>query len=435
MASQSNIDATLISTNATGSANKSIYIGMYPAGVNWSGVTNEALKIYLGQAAAYPLLRSLLLSSVGGRQVIDTDNSGSISLTDVLNISKYPNNGSTLSTTIREWLQTNIEKPMSENPANYIAEGSYYNPASGSPVAAIYGGGNIGVLADPASNLSRLYFHSDFDYLRVKKIVEFDITLPARNTRTTGGGKKSGPQLLSYNGYSDMYIYQHDYGSPPPAFSVFLTTDAMNGSLAGMALTGNIPLQYVNNTSFRLGLAYSTEKYLVIRERFQVYNASLPSTVLKARAYFYENPTSVTGATGFNVTHSPASFNQSSAYDGTLRSLYTTISFTVSDPGETFNRVAIARTSGPDNRIWVDQIDGAGVTPFDPATAYQVYDYGQRTTWSFRFRSTMISTGSTVRVTYHPTFVVKFINTANGKDTRDYISGYHVFYKSGETPI
>lgn len=435
MGRQTNINTATITNSATGTGSKSIYIGIYPAGVNWGAVGTEALKMYLNKPVGLPAIRSLLLTSIGGRLVVDVNNSGGLDLSDVTGLIGYSNNSGSLSTASREWIQANIEKPMTENPTAYIAEGSYYNANDGSPVAAIYGGGNTGVLADPTANMSSLFFHSDFDYLRIKNIVDFTITLPGRNTRTTGGGKKSGPQLMSYNGYSDIYIYEHNYGNPPPAFSVFLKNDSSNGAVAGLALTGSIPLQYNSNNTFRLGLAYSTEKYLVIRERFQVYNSNLAPIELFARAYFYENPTSVTGATGFNVVHTPTTFNQSSTYDGTVRSLSTTITFTVADPGETFNRVAVARTSGADNRTFITNVDGVAVTPFDPATTYQVYDYGQRTSWSFTFRSSMLVTGATARVTYRPTYVIKFINTANGKDTRDYVSGYHVFYKSGETPV
>ena len=318
--------------------------------------------------------------------------------------------------------------------------------------AAIYGGNNRAILDDPAGNISKLFFHTAADYLRVKKVVNFTITLPARNVRTTSGGKKGYAANTSYNGYADHYIYQHNYGDPPPFFTIAVTGDTTNGALANHGLTGSIPLQFVNSDSFRLGLAYSTDKYLVLRERYQVYSASVPALTLKVRAYFFDQSSFINTYNSLRITHSPLfeELTHPNAYvNGVVRNLTTTYTFN-SSLGATFNQVILERTGGPPtswqgpkyNYYWwtcfIDQLDGTAVTAFDPFTSPagyntqgnsgpQTYNFpSQKTSWSFRLNTVGLFPVPGGQVT-SPTYRVKFVNTANGATYTDYVGVVHRF--------
>lgn len=307
------------------------------------------------------------------------------------------------------------------------------------PVVAIYGGEDASIVANPTTNFNKLFFHTNFDYLRIKSAVSFNISLPTRSTRASGGGKKGGSSLTSYNGYSDRYIHQHNYGSPPPAFSIVLDNDAANGSYAGMALAGSVPIQYLSNNSFRLAVAYSTDTYLVIRERYQVYQQELPALTLKATAYFYNNPTNVQALNAMSVLHSPLTFNDVVPYNGSRGNIYNNnVTFT-SQQGSTFNKVEILRfgggqTSDPaKNPFKIVSINGVSATPFDPYFTWTEYTFGsQQTSFSMGIRVTDISSsvaiGKNKYVYYTPRWYARFTNTVTGQTFTDSWGGVVSFY-------
>jgi hypothetical protein len=304
---------------------------------------------------------------------------------------------------------------------------------SGPAIAAIFGGSDNSILNDPVANAGKLFFHSNFDYLRIKSITDFTISLPARNTRSYGGGKKSGSGLLSYNGYSDGYIFQHDYGNPPPAFCVFFTQDPSNGSLAGLGLTGSLPLQFNSADTFRLGIAYSTNEYLVLRERYQVYSSSLAAVDLKARAYFFDNPTSVGAATIIQTVHTPPSFNEVSAYTGIAgRVLSNTITFNCFTPGDSFDKVEIMRVGGSITVTaplanYISEINGTSVGELDSLNVWVPYTYSPSTTWSMTINSRRNAIGSAGVAYYNARWLVRFTNTTTGQKFIDAIGGIHTF--------
>lgn len=310
------------------------------------------------------------------------------------------------------------------------------------PVAAIYGNSDPSILDDPTTNAGKIFFDTAFDYFRIKKIVDFTITLPARNRRSTGGGKKSGSGYLSYNGYADHFIYQHDYGNPPPAFTVFVKGDSSNGVIANHGITGSIPLQFISDNSFRLGLTYSTDKYLVIRERYQVYGNDLPALTLNVRAHFFDNPTSVPAGGNLSVVHSPTFADQlnNSTYVwhgpkppagyADPRYITTTFSFT-SQLSQTFDRVLVTRTGGKNSQFvstdetghYIDQINGSAVTAFDPFNGPTTYNYTQRNSWSMR-----VVTKTTARTaSFSPTWRVEFYNSTTNDSYVDYVGAIHRF--------
>lgn len=328
------------------------------------------------------------------------------------------------------------------------AKSLYIGNYGATPTISILGGTDTSILSAPLSYLSKIFFHSSFDYLRVRSAVSFTISLPARNTRSSGGGKKGGSSLTSYNGYSDWYIYQHNYGSPPPAFSMYLNSASSTGGTllgSGAPIAGSVPLQYQSANSFRLGVVYSTDKYLVLRERYQVYQSSLPALTLNCTAYFYNNPTSVNASTALAVLHSPVTFNDVSAYTSPARGRTYTKSVTfTAQQGQTFNKVEVYRFGGggidPDGAPFaITQINGTNVTAFDcygtNYSAGPTYTYGtQQTSWSMTIRVTDIpktfAIGKNKYVYYTPRWAVRFTNTATGQTFGDQWGGVISFYIS-----
>lgn len=317
------------------------------------------------------------------------------------------------------------------------------------PTISIFGGGDATILGNPLGNLDKLFFHTGFDYMRVRSAVNFTVSLPARNTRSSGGGKKGGSSLTSYNGYSDWVIYQHNYGSPPPAFTMHLNSASSTGGTllgSGAPIAGSVPLQYQSANTFRLGVVYSTDQYLVLRERYQVYQQNLDAMTLNCTAYFYNNPTSVNASTAMAVLHSPLTFNDVNPYASPARgrSYSTSVTFTAQQ-GATFNKVEVYRfgggapspTYGSPYRI--TSINGTGVTAYDPyGTSYasgQTYNYGsQQTSWSMGIQVTDTphtnAIGKNKYVYYTPRYAVRFTNTVTGQTFGDQWGGVISFYIS-----
>jgi hypothetical protein len=324
--------------------------------------------------------------------------------------------------------------------------GSYGSP--GVPTIAMFGGGDASILSNPLGNLDKLFFHSGFDYLRVRSAVNFTVSLPARNVRSSSGGKKGGTVYNSYNGFSDWIIYQHSYGSPPPAFSMYLNSATSTGGTllgAGAAIAGSVPIQYLSNNSFRLGVVYSTDKYLVLRERYQVYQNSLPAVSLNCTAYFYNNPTSVNASSALAILHSPVTFNDTNPYvagHSRGRTYNTSVTFTAQQ-GQSFNKVEVYRFGGGPatsygNPYAITSINGVGVTGYDPYQSYAngpTYNYGsQQTAWSMGIQVTDIphtdAIGKNKYVYYTPRYAVRFTNTATGQTFTDSWGGVISFYIS-----
>jgi hypothetical protein len=206
-----------------------------------------------------------------------------------------------------------------------------------------------------------------------------------------------------------------------------------------MALAGSVPIQYQSNNTFRLALVYSTDKYLVIRERYQVYQQSLPAMTLRCTAYFYNNPTSINAQTGLAIVHSPTTFNDVSPYASPVRGrlLQKSATFT-STGGTTFDKVEVQRFGGGDgstfgNPFRITAINGTAVTAFDPYLTWTAYTYAsQQTSWSFTIQTTDIpkteAIGKNKYVYYTPRYAIRFTNTATGQTFSDSFGGVFSFY-------
>ena len=438
-----NVDSATLSNNATGTGSKSLYIGDMPA-----GFTEESASAILRQITglaptsaqtAFMAIADTTNPATNQRYGDLSGNGGNLDLADAIRILNIIA-GSALTSRDQQFLDALSASP---NKSQMVADGVI----SGGAGVSIYGGEyNSSILSLPIINSSKIFFDSRFDYLRVKNVVDFTITLPARNQRVQSGGKKGGGGVVSYNGYADHYIYQHNYGSPPPAFTIFCKNDAGNGDLANHGITGTIPLQSISGSSFRLGLAYSTEKYLVIRERYQVYSNNIPALTLTVRAHFFENPTSVSALTEISVVHTPAGVQTDSFTGGYVwtggappagsaapRTLYRTFTFNA-QLGQTFNRVIVSRTGGvnyvyngsQNSGQFIDQVNGGAVTEFDPYQSDVTYNYSQITSWSMRIGTR--TTGANAE--FSPTWSVKFVNTVTGASYIDYIGIIHRFTRT-----
>ena len=108
------------------------------------------------------------------------------------------------------------------------------------PVFAIYAGENTAILDSPNNNLSEIFFHTNYDYLRVKSILDFTINFPTRAKReNTSAGKKSTTNIVSYNGFADSWIADLPASVlpasatvPPAMFTVFVKNNSSSGSIA-----------------------------------------------------------------------------------------------------------------------------------------------------------------------------------------------------------
>jgi hypothetical protein len=335
---------------------------------------------------------------------------------------------------------------LANNSTATTSKSLYIGNYGGSPTISIFGGGDATILSNPLGNLDKIFFHSSFDYMRVRSAVNFTVNLPDRNTRASGGGKKGGSKLTSYNGYADWVIYQHSYGSPPPAFSMYLNSASSTGGTLlgnGAPIAGSVPLQYQSNNSFRLGVVYSTDQYLILRERYQVYQNSLPATTLNCTAYFYNNPTSINASSALAILHSPTTFNDVSAYAAPARGRASnnTVTFTAQQ-GQTFDKVEVYRFGGGaptsyGNPYKIIYINNQAVTPYDPyGTSYaagQTYTYPtQQTTWTMSVQVTDIAKtdaiGKNKYVYYTPRYAVRFTNTVTGQTFGDQWGGVVSFY-------
>jgi hypothetical protein len=439
-----NVDSATLSNNATGTGSKSLYIGDIPAGFTEASAS-AILRQIVGSPpqtsgeTAFMAIANTTNPATNQRYGDLSGNGGNLDMSDAIRILNIIV-GSALTSRDQQFLDALSASP---NKSQMVADGVI----SGGAGVSIYGGEyNSSILSLPVINSSKIFFDSRFDYLRVKNVVDFTITLPARNRRSTGGGKKGGSGYLSYNGYADHYIYQHNYGSPPPAFTIFCKNDAGNGDLANHGITGTIPLQSISGSSFRLGLAYSTEKYLVIRERYQVYSNDIPALTLTVRTHFFENPTSVPALTEISVVHTPDNvvsdeYNGGYVWNGAAppvgyanpRQLGKTFTF-YAQLGQTFNRVIVSRTGGvnyayngsQDTGHFINQINGSAVTEFDPYSSSVTFDYSQSTSWSMK----IYTRTTAANASFSPTWTVEFINTVTGASYKDYIGIIHRFTRT-----
>ena len=108
------------------------------------------------------------------------------------------------------------------------------------PVFSIYAGENAAILDSPNDNLDEIFFHTNYDYLRVKSILDFTINFPTRAKReNTSAGKKSTTNIVSYNGFADSWIADLPASVlpasatvPPAMFTVFVKNNSSSGSIA-----------------------------------------------------------------------------------------------------------------------------------------------------------------------------------------------------------
>jgi len=154
-------------------------------------------------------------------------------------------------------------------------------PSTQQTVLSIYEGGDDNPLYNPTNYLNRLYFDSRLDYINIVGQADVSITFNYRAVVSVSSGKKSNTQAVQ-TGTVSTVIGAHG-GSYRPAFAGYdLDT--------GRAITGNMFIQSVSNTSFRLCYLLIDNTYLYIIERWFVRLNALPSITKNFRFFAFNKP-------------------------------------------------------------------------------------------------------------------------------------------------
>lgn len=152
------------------------------------------------------------------------------------------------------------------------------------PVFAIYAGENAAILDSPNDNLDEIFFHTNYDYLRVKGVLDFTINFPARAKReNTSAGKKHATNIVSYNGYADSWIADlpasvrpASVTVPPAMFTVFVKNNSSSGSMPLM--TARAAIDAVNPSwTWNYNSSYVSSSYNAVtgKQTFTKYTEDL----------------------------------------------------------------------------------------------------------------------------------------------------------------
>ncbi len=138
------------------------------------------------------------------------------------------------------------------------------------PRAAIYEASDDAPFSAPRSNLSRVKFHTDFDY------ISFNSGAPTINTTVT------------VNGSDGHYQFTHDIGAHGTAGTPFCFGRVFVSG-AWQPLTGTVPvIQFVSPGETNLicfNLAVSSTRVYIIETRSFNSSGAFPSTALSVQVY------------------------------------------------------------------------------------------------------------------------------------------------------
>lgn len=141
-------------------------------------------------------------------------------------------------------------------------------------------------LNNPLDYLSRVYFDTRFNYLNIVAETEFSrlYSFVDVNRQSTGKKGKSSEQV-PIEGQNTVKIYDHNLGYTPGCILYDLESND--------ALSGNVFVQNVDNTSFRLLYLLADENSFYIKEKYFVRLKPLPSLTKKYRLLVFNNPATV----------------------------------------------------------------------------------------------------------------------------------------------
>jgi hypothetical protein len=152
----------------------------------------------------------------------------------------------------------------------------------GSNVVSIYEGGDDNPLTNPTGNLNRLYFDSRLDYLNIVGQIDTSVSFPFEAITTSCGKKgkdcsaivRSGQRIYNLGAHGQAYtpaILLYDLGSR-------------------RAITGNMFIQTVSNTSFRLCWVVIDATYIYLKERWFVRYNDLAAIDKNYRIHIFNKP-------------------------------------------------------------------------------------------------------------------------------------------------
>ena len=155
-------------------------------------------------------------------------------------------------------------------------------PGTSSQVVSIYEGGDDNPLYDPTGNLSRLYFDSRLDYLNIVAQGDVSVSFPFEGVTTNCGKKGKDCSAVARSGVRSYTIYAHGQSYTP----AILLYDLDNSH----AITGNMFIQTISNTSFRMCWVVVDSTYVYIKERWFVRYNNLDAVNRNYRIYVFNKP-------------------------------------------------------------------------------------------------------------------------------------------------
>lgn len=151
-------------------------------------------------------------------------------------------------------------------------------PSTGQKVLSIYEGGDDYPLYNPTAYLNRVYFDSRLDYLSIVGQADTSIAFEYRPVTTVSSGKKSTTEAIQ-TGTVSRVLLAHGGGYRPAVAGYDLDT--------GRALSGNMFIQSISNTSFRICWLLVDETYLYLIERWFVRLNALPAITKNFRFFAF----------------------------------------------------------------------------------------------------------------------------------------------------
>lgn len=146
--------------------------------------------------------------------------------------------------------------------------------------------GSNSPLNNPLGHLERVYFDTRFNYLNIIAETEFSklYRFVDVNRQSTGKKGKSSREV-PIEGQETVKIYDHGLGFTPGCMLYDLDTN--------VALSGNVFVQNIENTSFRLLYLLADENSFYIKEKYFVRLSPLPAITKKYRLLVFNNPATV----------------------------------------------------------------------------------------------------------------------------------------------
>lgn len=155
-------------------------------------------------------------------------------------------------------------------------------PGTSTSVVSIYEGGDDNPLADPVGNLGRVYFDSRLDYLNIVAQGDVSVSLPYEQITTACGKKGKDCAAIVRSGVRSYTLFAHGQSYVPAILMYDLSTSR--------AVTGNMFLQTISNTSFRLCWVVVDGIYVYLKERWFVRYNDLGAIDKSFRIYVFNKP-------------------------------------------------------------------------------------------------------------------------------------------------